>query len=837
MPSATLSHRQPWPKGLTSLPLFKQVAGFLWLALYLVTLLALISYDPNDVSFNVFPANPAPNNFIGYFGAGLACMLYYCFGFGAYLFPFLFLCCCGGCFVGFEIKWRCKPVWLVLFIASACALLDLQHVGGWALIERQANIDTPGGLLGGYIIYLTVPYALGAVGAGVLFATIFVISGIYLFNVNPVLTVLNAFSFYREWKARHEEERLAKAPPQEQLEALRKRNQRKIEELERKAREQALEPEPVDEPPVARVRIRRPEMDVEEEEDPQPLIKVPMKPAKTQIEERPAEPPKALIRRPEKLEKGEKPATVTPASPQPIPNYVLPSLQLLAPAVGGASEAGFDEDALHRNLALIIETLRRFGVKAEGREITPGATITRYEVYPGEGVRVDKISSLKRDLSRVLRAEKINILAPIPGKDTVGIEIANSSKVAVFLRELLESRDWRNSHAKIPIALGKDVYGQTLVADLAAMPHLLIGGTTGSGKSVAINCILMSLLFRFTPDELRLILIDPKQVEMQVYNKVPHLVVPVVTDPKKVMLALRWVINEMEKRYRILAKVGVRNIAGFNSRVRSAAPPAESPQMELLEAVTDADEESDEESDEPQSPPIRVPREDDLVIPDKLPYIVVIIDELADLMQTAPADVESAVARLTAKARAAGIHLIVATQTPRREVVTGVIKTNIPARIAFQVPSGLDSRVILDENGAENLLGKGDLLYRPPGVAGFTRGQGAFVSDEEVQSVVEFAGNQGEAQFAQELDAKLSGKAPAEIQITEDDRRLILECFDVIRQERKASTSNLQRRLRLGYNRAAYVIDYLERIGVLGPADGAKPRDILVDLDSYQLDL
>jgi len=478
-------------------------------------------------------------------------------------------------------------------------------------------------------------------------------------------------------------------------------------------------------------------------------------------------------------------------------------------------------------------------VKAEGREITPGATITRYEVYPGEGVRVDKITSLKRDLSRVLRAEKISILAPIPGKDTVGIEIANSNKVAVFLRELLESRDWRNTHAKIPIALGKDVYGQTLVADLAAMPHLLIGGTTGSGKSVAINCILMSLLFRFTPDELRLILIDPKQVEMQVYNKVPHLVVPVVTDPKKVMLALRWVINEMEKRYRILAKVGVRNIAGFNSRARNAAaaPVTPPPQMELLEAVTDDDEESEDEADEPQSPPIRVPREDDLIIPDKLPYIVVIVDELADLMQTAPADVESAVARLTAKARAAGIHLIVATQTPRREVVTGVIKTNIPARIAFQVPSGLDSRVILDENGAENLLGKGDLLYRPPGVAGFTRGQGAFVSDEEVQAVVEFAGNQGEAQFAQELDAKLSGKAPAEIQISEDDRRLIYECFDVIRQERKASTSNLQRRLRLGYNRAAYVIDYLERIGVLGPADGAKPREILVDLDTYMIDL
>jgi S-DNA-T family DNA segregation ATPase FtsK/SpoIIIE len=449
-------------------------------------------------------------------------------------------------------------------------------------------------------------------------------------------------------------------------------------------------------------------------------------------------------------------------------------------------------------------------------------------------VRVDKISSLARDLSRVLRAERINILAPIPGKDSVGIEIANSNKVAVFLRELLESKDWNNSNAKIPIALGKDVYGKTLVADLAAMPHMLIGGTTGSGKSVCINCILMSFLFRFTPDELRLILIDPKQVEMQVYNSIPHLVVPVVTDPKKVMLALRWVINEMEKRYRILAKVGVRNIASFNSRSREAAPPAESPQLEFLHVEGDP-EDGDEAADEMKSPPIRVPREDDLIIPDKLPYIVVIVDELADLMQTAPADVESAVARLTAKARAAGIHLIVATQTPRREVVTGVIKTNIPARIAFQVPSGLDSRVILDENGAENLLGRGDLFYRPPGIGRLTRGQGAFVSDEEVQSVVKFAADQADAQFAPELDAKLSGRAPADMVVSEEDQALIHECLEVIRQEKRASTSSLQRRLRLGYNRAAYVVDYLERIGVLAPGEGAKPREILVDLETFRL--
>jgi DNA segregation ATPase FtsK/SpoIIIE, S-DNA-T family len=816
MPSSAISHRQSWPKNIAHLPLVKQVVGFVWASLYVVTLLSLISYDPADLGFNVFPPNPIPSNFIGYVGANLAGILYYAFGFGAYLFPFLFFCCCLVSFLGIDIHWRWKPLWLTLFVFSACCLLELQHFGGRHLIERQANFDSPGGLIGEEIIRLTVPYALGAVGASVLCLTIFVISAIYLFNVNPVITVLGAFSWYRNWTAHREEMRLAQASPQEQLAAKQQHLRTKIEELQRKA---ALEPPPeeVEEeplpPPPPRVRIRRPETD-EPDDLPAPPP-APVKPAK------PARPPADPA-----------PFAPAPATAALHPDYVLPSLQLLSAPAGKARDAGLSEEQLRQNLDLIVETLRRFGVKAEGREITPGATITRYEVYPGEGVRVDKISSLSRDLSRVLCAERLNILAPIPGKDTVGIEIANSDKVAVFLRELLESRDWQNTTAKIPIALGKDVYGKTLVADLAAMPHLLIGGTTGSGKSVCINCILMSFLFRFSPDELRLILIDPKQVEMQVYNSIPHLVVPVVTDPKKVMLALRWVINEMEKRYRILAKVGVRNIASFNSRTRDEdVPPvvAPSPQLELNVEAEDEDEEN------PKAAPIRVPREDDLIIPDKLPYIVVIVDELADLMQTAPADVESAVARLTAKARAAGIHLIVATQTPRREVVTGVIKTNIPARIAFQVPSGLDSRVILDENGAENLLGRGDLLYRPPGVGRLTRGQGAFVSDDEVQSVVKFAASQAEAEFVPEIHAKLSGRAAPGMEVSEDDKELILQCFEVIRQEKKASTSNLQRRLRLGYNRAAYVVDYLERIGVLGPGDGAKPREILVDLESYEL--
>jgi S-DNA-T family DNA segregation ATPase FtsK/SpoIIIE len=811
MPGGILSQPSSRTKAVAHLSLARQVIGMLWFALDVITTFSLISYDPNDLSFNVNPPNAAPTNAIGYVGAWLGWVLYTGFGFASYLFCVIFAWACMIFLFGIQIRWRWKPLWALLFIISACCLLDLQHVGGWEWMQTRANVDSPGGLVGGEIIQLVVPYALGTVGAAILFGTVFTISGIYLFNFNPILTALGAFSFYRTWVEEREERRLAQAPPQERLALESQRIRKKMEELHRKA---ALEPllEPIAAPPAT---IRRPEdeyvapepeADLEEAEEPEPEPK----------------PRKAKITRPAPA------AKLEPAPLGSHDDYQLPGTSLLSVPSTKGREAGLTDAQLRKNLELIVETLRVFGVLTTPGEITPGATITRYEVYPASGVRVDKIKALGKDLSRVLCAERINILAPIPGRDSVGIEIPNSNKVSVFLRELLESRDWVGTGARIPIALGKDVYGKTLVADLAAMPHLLIGGTTGSGKSVCINCILMSFLYRFSPDDLRLILIDPKQVEMQVYNSIPHLVVPVVTDPKKVMLALRWVINEMELRYQILAKVGVRNIASFNSR--TIAPVAPSPQLELN--VPDADEEGE---DEIPDAPIRVPRDTDLVIPAKLPYIVVIVDELADLMQTAPADVESAVARITAKARAAGIHLIVATQTPRREVVTGVIKTNIPARVAFQVPSGLDSRVILDENGAENLLGRGDLLYRPPGVGRLTRGQGAFVSDEEVQDVVKFCADQGEAQFVAEIHNKLSGKAPADMEITEADRELIIEAFEVIRQEKRASTSNLQRRMRLGYNRAAYVIDYLEKVGVLAPGDGAKPREILVDLETYEL--
>jgi S-DNA-T family DNA segregation ATPase FtsK/SpoIIIE len=401
------------------------------------------------------------------------------------------------------------------------------------------------------------------------------------------------------------------------------------------------------------------------------------------------------------------------------------------------------------------------------------------------------------------------------------------------MRDVFDSDEWRNTKARIPLVLGKDVYGHPVVADLAEMPHLLIAGSTGSGKSVCINAIITSLLYRFPPDQLRFVMIDPKVVELQQYNTLPHLVVPVVTDPQKVILALRWVVNEMQKRYQIFAKVGVRNIRSFNERPKNKPIPPSEPELPLMSKKEKVEANSDGfavQLDEE----IVVPRDDDIVIPDHLSYIVVIIDELADLMLVAPADVEMAIARITQMARAAGIHCIVATQRPSVDVITGVIKANIPARIAFQVAAKVDSRTILDAMGADKLLGKGDMLYLPPGSAKLIRVQGALITDGELQQVVDYIAKQGKPSYEVDIHQQLQ-KVATGMDIEEgangEDEDLIQQCIEVIRSEQKASVSLMQRRLRLGYTRAARIMDELELRGIVGPSKGAEPRDILIDLD------
>ena len=579
-----------------------------------------------------------------------------------------------------------------------------------------------------------------------------------------------------------------------------------------------------------------------------------------------------------------------------FPGYQLPEIELLNYGTQ-TDRKPTDKNLLIQTQKTIVETLDHFKVPVSAGDITRGPTITRYEIYPSKGLRVNRITALEADIARATKAERINILAPIPGKDTVGIEIANNEKITVPLRELFEDPDFLDPKHKIPIALGKDVYGKTVIGDLAKMPHLLVAGATGAGKSVCINGIIASMLYRFTPDELRFIMIDPKVVEMQVYNDLPHQIVPVVTDSKKVILALRWVVNEMERRYQLFAKLNIRNFDAFNERQKTNEEDSDSgeffdrngqSQLDFDNIQEKNNQTNDDDSWEYEYEEVEVEVEyeegenegewnevqgssdvdsdikptthsedilldsksskeetqrnkeiedsigtsdiDEEKIPERLPYIVVIIDELADLMQTAPADVEQAIARIAQKARAAGIHLIIATQTPRADVVTGIIKANIPSRIAFQVSSSLDSRVILDNKGAEKLVGKGDMLYLPPGSAQLSRAQGALITDEECVSVVEFCSNQASPIFAQEIEEKINGNNDDDEEVSDEDEEIIEKCLEVIQVERRASTSLLQRRLRLGYTRAARMMDILEMRGIIGPGEGAKPREILVDL-------
>lgn len=816
------------------------VAAIVWFGLFVLTFLSLVSFSSDDLDLFNTHHNDTPTNFIGWLGAYWSGGLFLGLGLAAYIVPVLFLAASIGLFMHSQWMWRWKLLWSFLLLISAACLLHLQPVIGWQWC-KEINTIGPGGFVGKMIGEdLLSKLLLGKGGSGIVLGMVYIASLILLFNLNLKQIFLTAWQMYLDYR-KQKEDQIAANDPLAHFSAQERALKRKQLELEKQiSRQGVLKPEPAVEPRIIDTTSAPTASEKKESARKAKVIEPKPEPVPEPVAEVKAEKEKpvpgitdnTISRKTRPKDKDTSAHASSPGSGQDFSQYQLPTLEMLH-ANSPDKRPVTNREELLENAKKLVETLEQFGIEVTAGEITKGATITRYEVKPAEGVRVDKITSLQRDICRVMKAERVNILAPIPGKDTVGIEVANTNKAPIVLRDLFEAHEWTGAGSKIPLALGKDVYGHTLVADLAEMPHLLIAGTTGSGKSVCINCILMSFLYHFKPDELRLILVDPKQVELQVYNTVPHLVVPVVTDPKKVLLALRWVIKEMEDRYKILAKVGLRNITSFNARPRvkqqtlDLGGAGSKPDLEKV-----ADEESEEGEEKLQ---VRVPRDDEVHIPDRLPYIVVVIDELADLMQTAPADVESAIARLTAKARAAGIHLILATQTPRREVITGVIKTNVPSRIAFQVPSALDSRVILDENGAENLLGKGDLLYLPPGSAKFVRGQGAFVSDDEVKRVVDFCAAQGEPQFTPEIHNKLNrGEGDGE-EVSTEDYELLVKSIEILRQEKRASTSLLQRRLRLGYNRAAWVMDHFEGLGIVGPENGAKPREILVDLDTYEL--
>ena len=796
-----------------------ELTGIVLIGLGLLAFLSVISFTPSDLPVwsmgKTFAegeqASLPRENFIGQLGALIGLAHVALVGSAGFVIPVAFI---WFGVVKLVFDGRLFPRTMIGFAVLALSGAAFLHAG-WS---EPGELPGKGGVIGRLLADLVLLPVIGKAGTLIVCGLLYLVALVLLTGQRPLKFVKGCFALAASGIGKWKEAREAKKSDAAKRERMDRERERE-KEKRRKEREAATgsTKAPVEEP----------------EEEPQtelPLRETPT-PQIIDASQRRVEAPKPG----EKLFDRKKKEGHAMLSTDGFEDYELPGFDLLDEVDEDDTAPEANRNELLATQKNIVDTLRSFGIETTPGDITRGPTITRYEIYPSVGLRVSRISQLEADLARATRAERINILAPIPGKDTVGIELANSEKVAVPLHELLQDPEFRSAKKRIPLALGKDVYGKTVIGDLAAMPHLLVAGATGSGKSVCINSIIASMLFKFGPDELRFIMVDPKVVEMQMYNKLPHLVVPVVTDPKKVVAALKWVVNEMEKRYRVFAKFGVRNFDGFNKRERpekEAPAEVETPEeeeevdQEQIEEIAAALESGDllPEADENELEP----EEDE--IPDRFPYIVVIVDELADLMQTAPADVEMNIARIAQKARAAGIHLIIATQTPRADVVTGIIKANIPCRVAFQVSSQLDSRVILDTKGADKLVGKGDMLYLPPGSAKLERAQGAFVSDEEVERLVDHCAGQAEPNFAEDIQATIEsgGMDDGDEEVSDADEEMIIKCIDVVRQEQKCSTSLLQRRLRLGYTRAARMVDILEQRGIVGPGDGAKAREVYV---------
>ncbi|MCH7761783.1 DNA translocase FtsK [candidate division TA06 bacterium] len=724
-----------------------EIIGILLFAFALLLILSLVSFVPEDLSFYTSSSNHPPQNWVGPFGARVAGSLFFLFGWTAFLIPTILLIWGALKFFGKDRKLLTIRLWggTVLFLATA-SLLSLLTFGSDPL-RFQA-----GGLLGLFISDFLKAY-LRTPGSFVVLGTIFLICLILATNlrVDPIL--LSLFRSLQRGLTTF-------------THFLRRRKGR-----ERKFFESAVKRIPLagpgeeKEPSVGRVKEER------KEKETFPRIVIP----KLKLEKitPPQETPRSLLKE---------------GGPKEVGDFQLPSLELLD-SPPPSKERPVREN-LQENSRILEETLRDFGIEVEVVAVEPGPVITRYELQPAPGVKVNKIKALSDDLALVMKAQSVRIIAPIPGKSAVGIEVPNSSTTFVTLKEVLESEAFRRSRSKLTLALGKDTGGNPLVTDLADMPHLLIAGTTGSGKTVCINAIITSLLFNASPDEVKFLMVDPKMVELALFNDLPHLIAPVVTDPKKVKGALAWVVQEMESRYQRLAKMGVRHIDLYNQRV---SEKKELPEGETFE---------------------------------HLPYLIVVIDELADLMMVVPQEVETAITRLAQLSRAVGIHMVLATQRPSVDVLTGIIKANFPARISFKVASKVDSRTVLDMGGADKLVGRGDMLFLRPDLAKPIRAQGALIQDQEIERVAQFIRSQRPPFYHEGVlqeQEKRMGATRAKDELYEDAVRTVLET-------RHASVSVLQRRFGLGYSRAARLVDMMEEEGIVGPYRGSKPREILVDL-------
>jgi S-DNA-T family DNA segregation ATPase FtsK/SpoIIIE len=756
------------------------IFGLILLPTALFMLLSLISYNWHDIPF-VFkqtPAMNAPDNWVGPVGAWVSYLLFMISGIGAYGVP-IWLAITGLLMIFRRGRIRPTVIWVALTLIALASLFDLYTLIN---VKEKLNITDNGGIAGWLITQGLLVNLLSPVGAGILLWSFFIGSIIMAIGIPTLVrgyhyTIAACGMFGERLAPGHEvtgnrrdliekEKRLLEKQRRKLEKSMHKRDLK--EQLHKKAEALANRSREPVQPPVE--------------------TKLPKK--KKKLPKRQQEPVVPL------------PAPVIDPDEAKFPDYTLPPLTLLDKIpVSHLKAQKSDTGAIGQ---MLVDTLNEFGISTEITNIKQGPVVTRYELLPAPGIRVERIAGLANNLALALKATSLRVQAPVPGKGVVGIEVPNDVAKTVLMREIVECQEWKAGTTRLPLALGKDVGGKDLIADLAKMPHLLIAGATGSGKSVCINSILAGLLMAKTPDELRLILVDPKIVEFAVYADLPHLVVPVITDPKKVSLSLRWAINEMEKRYKMFAKAKVRNIEGFNSRTIAK-------QGELFEG---------------ELPPVKEKGD----LPSSVPYIVIIIDELADLMMAAGAEIENSIARLAQLSRAVGIHMILATQRPSVNVITGTIKANFPARIAFQVAQKVDSRTILDQSGADKLIGRGDMLYLPPASSKLVRSQGTMVTDDELDRIIEYIKEQAQPSFEMEIKNKLEKSAASSIDDGSDDE-LLTQAVEIIRETHRASTSSLQRRLRIGYTRAARLIDILEERGIVGPPCGSGPREILIDLD------
>ena len=825
-------------------------------ALLFFTLAALVFvavFDYNSGQYHADP--PTDTNLVGQFGSFLGFHGFHYFGVSVWLFP-LYLLWMGVRFLIQQDPRKRVTTGLValgsLICASGLAAMmgDVGQAQG-GVFENQLS-NGFGGVIGELIAPVVLQPFIGTFGSFLVLLMGFVVGSVIVFtdNLGRFLDYIqNVYNDFLAERAASKGERTALRAERGEAKRLAKaevaaaKAQYKADRAADKANKKSqptLAEDEADEEDVADDDNRRPSLLPASITSPAGLKrevankKSPAKPAKQAkpLQEEP-EPPIEPIEPPKpkfdpsmiKVVAEEKTEKTVASIPERRGDYVFPPLSLLAePQVAGT----VSEEDHAGTMQALVRTLEEFGVKVIPGEIHTGPVITRYEVKPAPGVRVEKIVNLDKNIALGLQAMSVRILAPVPGKGTVGIEVPNKISEAVCMRDIVESRAWAEANAEIPVVLGKDVTGKPMVMDLTKMPHVLIAGSTGSGKTVCINAIIASLLYHSGPDDLRFIMVDPKVVEMQMYNALPHMLIPVVTEAKKVPGALKWLIAEMEHRYQIFAKTNVRNIAGFNAKLMK--DKEEQAKAEAMDADMTPEERAAVSN-------MEVPRDDDAfeVPKKKLPYIVCIIDELADLMMVAPADIETCIARIAQLARAAGIHLVLATQRPSVNVVTGVIKANLPSRISFKVASKIDSRTILDGGGAEALIGKGDMLFIPPGTSSLVRAQGAFVSDDEIEAIVEFLKeNNDPPQIAQEVQQQIDAggdDGASGVDGGEETDELLPDAIDVLRSTKRASTSMLQRRLRVGYNRAARLMEVLEDRGIVGPENGSSPREILVDLD------